>query len=68
MVGFRPRWLPCQGRTNEPKKALDGLHSPHHEPLYLQQEWEEIVYGVEEEYRDAIITSFVDMFRGRDLR
>ncbi|KAH6638432.1 general substrate transporter [Boeremia exigua] len=61
-----PRWLLHRGQTEEARESLMRMREDHGEELEL--EWSEMLRGVEEETRLAKTTSFMDMFRGNDLR
>lgn len=55
-------------RREDAEKSLAFLRGDSLEPEFLQEELIEIVRGVEEEKANASSSSFVDMFRGTNLR
>jgi hypothetical protein len=61
-----PRWLLHHDRTDAARKALETLRVDHGDQLEL--EWAEMVRGVAEEQRVAKSSTWMDMFRGNDLR
>lgn len=63
-----PRWLMLHDRREDAEKSLAFLRGDSLEPEFLQEELIEIVRGVEEEKANASSSSFVDMFRGTNLR
>jgi sugar porter (SP) family MFS transporter len=63
-----PRYLVNQGREEAGKRALRTLRGNAVDEQGLELEWAEMIRGIEEERRNAKSVSFVDMFRGTDLR
>ncbi|KAI0376945.1 general substrate transporter [Hypomontagnella monticulosa] len=63
-----PRWLMLHDRRDDAEKSLAFLRGDSLEPEFLQEELIEIIRGVEEEKANASSSSFVDMFRGTNLR
>jgi hypothetical protein len=55
-----------RGQNEEARKSLVKLRQDRGDELEL--EWSEMIRGVEEEHRVAKSTTFMDMFRGNDLR
>ncbi|KAF2647183.1 general substrate transporter [Lophiostoma macrostomum CBS 122681] len=63
-----PRWLLHKGRDDQARRALERLRAGAIDGEELELEWTEMVRGVEEEKSVAQETSFLDMFKGHDLR
>ncbi|PKS13154.1 hypothetical protein jhhlp_000496 [Lomentospora prolificans] len=66
-----PRWLLVQNRPEEAREALTKLrgNSFRESPELLEEEFQEMKRGIEEEQLLlASDSSFMDMFRGTDLR
>ncbi|PSN72636.1 general substrate transporter [Corynespora cassiicola Philippines] len=63
-----PRWLLHKGREQQARFSLERLRHGAVTSEDLELEWTEMIRGVEEEKRIAKTTSFMDMFRGHDLR
>ncbi|OTA96799.1 hypothetical protein M434DRAFT_389845 [Hypoxylon sp. CO27-5] len=63
-----PRWLVLHERRDEAEQSLVFLRGRSLEPQFLQEEHVEIVRGVEEEKAIASASSFVDIFKGTNLR
>ncbi|KAI1391846.1 general substrate transporter [Hypoxylon trugodes] len=63
-----PRWLMLHDRRKEAEQSLAFLRGNSLEPEYLQEELVEIIRGVEEEKLNASSSSFLDIFRGTNLR
>lgn len=61
-----PRWLLHAGKRDAARKSLEALRVDHGEELEL--EWAEMIRGVDEEMKVAESTSFLDMYKGHDLR
>ncbi|KAF2017480.1 putative transporter [Aaosphaeria arxii CBS 175.79] len=63
-----PRWLLHKGKTEQARRSLERLRHGATTSEELELEWTEMTKGVEEEKRVATSVSFIDMFRGHDLR
>ncbi|KAI1407526.1 general substrate transporter [Hypoxylon sp. FL1857] len=63
-----PRWLMLHERREEAGRSLTFLRGDSLEPQFLQEELVEIIRGVEEEKAIASASSFVDIFKGTNLR
>lgn len=65
-----PRWLLVQNRPEEARKSLEILrgNSFRNHPELLEEEFQEMSRGIEEEKELTSGSSFMDMFRGPDLR
>jgi MFS family permease len=63
-----PRFLVNQGKEEAGKRALRTLRGNAVDEQGLELEWTEMIRGIEEERKNAKSVSFVDMFRGTDLR
>lgn len=65
-----PRWLLVQNRAGEAKRALERLrgNSFRGREYLLEEEFEEMRQGIQEEKETASTSSVRDMFRGTDLR
>ncbi|OTA98242.1 hypothetical protein M426DRAFT_70186 [Hypoxylon sp. CI-4A] len=63
-----PRWLVLHNRRQEAERSLAFLRGDSLAPEFLQEELVEIIRGVEEEKSDASASSFIDIFRGSNLR
>jgi len=65
-----PRWLLVHNRPADARRALERLRgaSFDHRPELLEEEYQEMLQGIEEEKELASGSSFFDMFKGADLR
>ncbi|KAH9897106.1 general substrate transporter [Xylariomycetidae sp. FL2044] len=63
-----PRWLMLHDKPQDAERALASLRGDSLTPEYLQEELIEIARGVEEEKAIASGSSFLDIFRGSNLR
>jgi len=65
-----PRWLLVHNRRDEARHALQRLrgNSFRNQPGLFEEEFQEMLRGIEEEKELASGSSFMDMFRGADLR
>ena len=63
-----PRWLVVHGRNAEARKALVTLRGGSLNEELLEEEYQEILRGIEEEKELATSVGIVDMFKGTDLR
>jgi len=63
-----PRWLLVKGRTIEAEKALARLRGNSLRPDMLEEEFVEMVRGIEEEKALAGSAAFTDLFKGTNLR
>lgn len=63
-----PRWLLVQGRQEEARRSLERLRGNSLKEEYFQEEFTEMVKGIEEEKALASSAAFLDMFKGSDLR
>lgn len=65
-----PRWLLVKNRSEEARAALERLRgkSFSSQPELLEEEFQEMKRGIEEEKELASSSSIKDMFRGTDLR
>ncbi|KAI8960251.1 general substrate transporter [Daldinia sp. FL1419] len=63
-----PRWLVLHGRREEAEKSLVILRGDSLDPEFLQEEFIEIIRGVEEEKSNASGAGIVDIFKGANLR
>lgn len=59
-----PRYLLAKGRETEARKSLEILRGTSVTAEVLNQEWEEMVKGIEEEMRLATTVGALDMFKG----
>ena len=65
-----PRWLLVHGRSEDAHRALAILrgNSFRENPALLEEEFIEMKSGIEREKELATASSFLDMFKGSDLR
>jgi len=63
-----PRWLLVVGRPQAAERALERLRGNSLEPEFFKEEYEEMLRGIEDEKALASGVTFMDMFRGADLR
>jgi hypothetical protein len=65
-----PRWLLVHDRPAEARRALERLRGDSFgdRPELLEEEFQEMLRGIEEEKELASHSSLVDMFKGADLR
>lgn len=65
-----PRWLLVHGRSEEAHRSLAILRGSSFKanPALLEEEFLEMKSGIEREKELATASSFLDMFKGSDLR
>jgi len=63
-----PRWLLVQGRQEEARRSLERLRGGSLEAEFFEEEFTEMVRGIEEEKSLASSAAFLDMFKASDLR
>ncbi|KAJ4372055.1 hypothetical protein N0V83_003828 [Neocucurbitaria cava] len=63
-----PRWLLHHDKTDEARASLVKLRSHSGDELELELEWAEMVRGVTEEKQVAQSATFMDLYKGHDLR
>jgi MFS family permease len=63
-----PRYLLYHGKDAEARKALEIIRADSVSQEYIELEWVEMIHGREEENKSAKSESWINMFRGADLR
>ncbi|KAJ9613280.1 hypothetical protein H2200_003222 [Cladophialophora chaetospira] len=63
-----PRWLLLHNKPEQAKRALERLRGNSLAPEFLNEEYAEMVRGIEEEKELASAATYFDMFKGTDLR
>ncbi|KAL7004800.1 hypothetical protein EMMF5_005627 [Cystobasidiomycetes sp. EMM_F5] len=63
-----PRWLTVAGKHDKARNALIRLRGTGPQAQYVEEELEAMVTGVEHERQLAAGASYVDLFRGTNLR
>lgn len=63
-----PRYLLLRGKDTEARKALESMRADSVDKEFIELEWIEILHGRDDENRDERKESFLEIFRGTDLR
>jgi SP family sugar:H+ symporter-like MFS transporter len=63
-----PRWLLLHGKEEQALKSLTWIRNTAYDPVAIRQEFEEMKLNTQHEFEVRNSVSFLDMFRGVNLR